>query len=108
MNKKSKGKERKRLTKSEMIKRIEKFFNERPSNIYNYKQVSRGIDAKPNPKNAKLPVSCNRCAATSSCANPTRDATAAIRKRTCARGLSREKGTAGILSSRKGEANRLP
>lgn len=54
MNKKSKGKERKRLTKSEMIKRIEKFFNERPSNIYNYKQVSRGIDAKTEPEKCEV------------------------------------------------------
>lgn len=54
MNKKSKGKERKRLTKSEMIKRIEKFFNERSSNIYNYKQVSRGIDAKTEPEKCEV------------------------------------------------------
>lgn len=54
MNKKSKGKERKRLTKSEMIKRTEKFFNERPANIYNYKQVSRGIDAKTEPEKCEV------------------------------------------------------
>ena len=54
MKKKSKGKERKRLTKSEIIKRIEKFFNERPSNIYNYKQVSRGIDAKTEPEKCEV------------------------------------------------------
>lgn len=53
-NKKGKGPENQRITKDEMIKRIEKFFKERPTQIYNYKQVARGIGVKSEP--AKIEV----------------------------------------------------
>ncbi|MEG1999748.1 MAG: ribonuclease R, partial [Bacteroidales bacterium] len=41
--------ETKRLTKAQIIGRIEKFFNEHPTQIYNFKQVARGIDVKTEP-----------------------------------------------------------
>lgn len=49
MSKTNKREETGRLTKEEMIKRIEKFFNERPTQIFNFKQVARGIDVKTDP-----------------------------------------------------------
>ncbi|MBR3609513.1 MAG: ribonuclease R, partial [Bacteroidales bacterium] len=48
-SKKGKGSGNQRMTREEMIKRIEKFFKERPSQIYNYKQVARGIGANSEP-----------------------------------------------------------
>ena len=48
-SKKGKGSGNQRMTREEMIKRIEKFFKERPSQIYNYKQVARGIGVKSEP-----------------------------------------------------------
>ena len=48
-SKKGKGSGNQRMSKEEMIKRIEKFFKERPSQIYNYKQVARGIGVKNEP-----------------------------------------------------------
>ncbi|MBP3353080.1 MAG: ribonuclease R [Bacteroidales bacterium] len=53
-SKKKKGATNGRLTKDEMIRRIEKFFKERPTQIYNYKQVARGIGVKSEP--AKIEI----------------------------------------------------
>ena len=53
-SKKRKSSGNQRMTKDEMIKRIEKFFKERPTQIYNYKQVARGIGVKSEP--AKIEV----------------------------------------------------
>ena len=53
-SKKRKGSESQRMTKDEMVRRIEKFFKERPTQIYNYKQVARGIGVKSDP--AKIEI----------------------------------------------------
>lgn len=49
MGKKKKKETKKRLTKVELTGRIERFFNERPTQIFNYKQISKGIDVKDDP-----------------------------------------------------------
>ncbi|MBR5240397.1 MAG: RNB domain-containing ribonuclease, partial [Muribaculaceae bacterium] len=53
-SKKGKNSANQRMTKDEMISRIEKFFKERPTQIYNYKQVARGIGVKSEP--AKIEI----------------------------------------------------